>query len=79
MQASISRREAEAKPELGFAEERLIAVGMNSTIDMALEVVTLPVSDVDRAKDFYASLGWRFDSWVLQEITTRLPGRTWED
>jgi hypothetical protein len=44
MQASISRREAEAKPELGFAEERLIAVGMNSTIDMALEVVTLPVS-----------------------------------
>jgi predicted lactoylglutathione lyase len=32
-----------------------------STIDMALEVVTLPISDIDRAKDFYASLGWRFD------------------
>jgi catechol 2,3-dioxygenase-like lactoylglutathione lyase family enzyme len=32
-----------------------------STIDMALEVVTLPVSDVDRAKAFYQSLGWRFD------------------
>jgi catechol 2,3-dioxygenase-like lactoylglutathione lyase family enzyme len=31
------------------------------TIDMALEVVTLPVSDVDRAKTFYQSLGWRFD------------------
>jgi catechol 2,3-dioxygenase-like lactoylglutathione lyase family enzyme len=31
------------------------------TIDMALEVVTLPVSDVDRAKRFYQSLGWRFD------------------
>jgi catechol 2,3-dioxygenase-like lactoylglutathione lyase family enzyme len=30
-------------------------------VDMALEVVTLPVSDVDRAKRFYASLGWRFD------------------
>ena len=29
--------------------------------DMALEVVTLPVSDVDRAKSFYQSLGWRFD------------------
>ena len=28
---------------------------------MALEVVTLPVSDVDRAKRFYESLGWRFD------------------
>jgi catechol 2,3-dioxygenase-like lactoylglutathione lyase family enzyme len=32
-----------------------------STIDMILEVVTLPVSDVDRAKDFYTSLGWRLD------------------
>jgi catechol 2,3-dioxygenase-like lactoylglutathione lyase family enzyme len=32
-----------------------------STIDMALEVVTLPVSDVDRAKAFYQSLGWRLD------------------
>lgn len=32
-----------------------------STIDMALEVVQLPVSDIDRAKTFYQSLGWRFD------------------
>ena len=31
------------------------------TIDMGLEVVTLPVSDVDRAKRFYQSLGWRLD------------------
>jgi len=31
------------------------------TIDMNLEVVTLPVSDVDRAKRFYQSLGWRLD------------------
>jgi catechol 2,3-dioxygenase-like lactoylglutathione lyase family enzyme len=31
------------------------------TIDMGLEVVTLPVSDVDRAMRFYESLGWRFD------------------
>jgi len=31
------------------------------TIDMKLEVVTLPVSDVDRAKRFYESLGWRLD------------------
>ena len=28
---------------------------------MKLEVVTLPVSDVDRAKSFYQSLGWRLD------------------
>jgi hypothetical protein len=98
-----------------------------STIDMALEVVTVPVSDVDRAKRFYQSLGWRLDAdfaagpdgrlvqmtpphsqcsihfgkgltamepgsldyasfsdpdgngWLLQEVTTRLPGREWED
>jgi catechol 2,3-dioxygenase-like lactoylglutathione lyase family enzyme len=31
-------------------------------VDMKLEVVTLPVSDVDRAKSFYQSLGWRLDS-----------------
>jgi catechol 2,3-dioxygenase-like lactoylglutathione lyase family enzyme len=30
-------------------------------IDMNLEVVTLPVSDVDRAKRFCQTLGWRFD------------------
>src|SRR3954462_11121274 len=32
-----------------------------STIDMRLEVVTVPVSDVDRALRFYQSLGWRLD------------------
>src|SRR3954447_26794139 len=32
------------------------------TIDMKLEVVTLPVSDVDRAKRFYQRLGWRLDA-----------------
>src|SRR6201997_771602 len=31
-------------------------------IDMKLEVVVIPVSDVDRAKAFYASLGWRLDA-----------------
>jgi catechol 2,3-dioxygenase-like lactoylglutathione lyase family enzyme len=30
-------------------------------VDMGLEVVTLPVSDIDRAKRFYQSLGWRLD------------------
>ena len=35
------------------------------TIDMKLEVVTLPVSDVDRAKRFYQSLGWRMDIDVV--------------
>ena len=94
-------------------------------VDMKLEVVVIPVSDVDRAKKFYGNLGWRLDAdfpldngfrvvqftpprsgcsvqfgtkttwaapdqatyrsfatfsdpdgngWLLQEITTRLPG-----
>ena len=30
-------------------------------IDMKLEVVTIPVSDVDRATEFYVRLGWRQD------------------
>ncbi|HEY9641941.1 MAG TPA: VOC family protein [Coleofasciculaceae cyanobacterium] len=29
---------------------------------MKLEVVVLPVADVDRAKDFYKTLGWRLDA-----------------
>ena len=31
-------------------------------MDMKLEVVVLPVSDVDRAKAFYQGLGWRLDA-----------------
>src|SRR5215472_1602151 len=31
-------------------------------IDMKLEIVVIPVSDVDRAKEFYARLGWRLDA-----------------
>ncbi|HTW46338.1 MAG TPA: VOC family protein [Acidobacteriaceae bacterium] len=31
-------------------------------IDMKFELVVIPVSDVDRAKEFYASLGWRLDA-----------------
>ena len=30
--------------------------------DMKLEVVVIPVSDVDRAKEFYQRLGWRLDA-----------------
>jgi catechol 2,3-dioxygenase-like lactoylglutathione lyase family enzyme len=32
------------------------------TVDMKLEVVVIPVSDVDRAKRFYGDLGWRLDA-----------------
>ena len=32
------------------------------SFDMKLEIVVIPVSDVDRAKRFYADLGWRLDA-----------------
>ena len=31
-------------------------------VDVKLEVVVIPVSDVDRAKEFYGQLGWRLDA-----------------
>ena len=31
-------------------------------VDMKLEIVIIPVSDLDRAKEFYANLGWRLDA-----------------
>src|SRR5512144_1097531 len=31
-------------------------------MDMKFEVVVIPVSDVDRAKEFYGRLGWRLDA-----------------
>src|SRR5262245_63429028 len=30
--------------------------------DMKFEIVVIPVSDVDRAKEFYTKLGWRLDA-----------------
>jgi catechol 2,3-dioxygenase-like lactoylglutathione lyase family enzyme len=35
-----------------------------ATVELKLEVVVLPVSDVDLAKDFYQGLGWRLDADV---------------
>ncbi|MET3334834.1 MULTISPECIES: VOC family protein [Bradyrhizobium] len=43
-------REAETKPSTSRG------------VDMKLEVLVIPVSDVDRAKAFYARLGWRLDA-----------------
>jgi len=31
-------------------------------VDEKLEVIVIPVSDVDRAKEFYGNLGWRLDA-----------------
>ncbi len=34
-------------------------------VEVKLEVIVIPVSDVDRAKRFYASLGWRVDADIV--------------
>src|SRR3954468_22487356 len=36
--------------------------GTAARVDLKLEVVVIPVSDVDRAKEFYGRLGWRLDA-----------------
>ena len=54
----------------------------NARVDMKLEMVVIPVSDVDRAKEFYSRLGWRLDGdftagndWRGVQFTP--PGRGW--
>ena len=34
-------------------------------VDMKFEVALIPVSDVDRAKEFYTRLGWRLDDDIV--------------
>ena len=34
----------------------------DTALDMKFEIAVLPVSDVDRAKEFYSKLGWRLDA-----------------
>ena len=44
------------------SNERTTQVPTAATVETKLEVVVLPVSDVERAKRFYMSLGWRLDA-----------------
>ena len=43
-------------------------------MDQKLEVVTIPVSDVDRAKEFYTRLGWRLDATPPGVVQFTPPG-----
>src|SRR4249919_3410532 len=43
-------------------KEPVTQVPTPATVDLKLEVVVIPVSDVDRAKRFYENLGWRMDA-----------------
>src|SRR6188472_1375938 len=42
--------------------ENVTAVPTAATVDLKLEVVVIPVADVDRSKRFYEGLGWRLDA-----------------
>lgn len=43
-----------------------------TAVDLKLEVVVLPVADVDRARRFYEGLGWRLDADFAHEDTWRV-------
>ena len=43
-------------------------------VDMKLEVVIIPVSDVERAKEFYQRLGWRLDATPPGVVQVTPPG-----
>jgi catechol 2,3-dioxygenase-like lactoylglutathione lyase family enzyme len=49
----------------GVGTDTATEIPEGGTVDMKLEVVTLAVSDVDRAKAFYQSLGWRLDADIV--------------
>jgi catechol 2,3-dioxygenase-like lactoylglutathione lyase family enzyme len=44
------------------AHESAIQVAKGRPVDMKLEVIVIPVADVERSKNFYARLGWRLDA-----------------
>ncbi|SAL45075.1 Glyoxalase-like domain protein [Caballeronia peredens] len=44
----------------------------SNTVEMKLEVVVIPVSDVDRAKQFYETLGWRLDVDIAKDDQFRV-------
>jgi hypothetical protein len=46
---------AEVRGTAATSDQRL------GKVDMKVEVVTVPVSDVDRATEFYRKVGWRQD------------------
>lgn len=47
---------------LEIDRETAVKPSTSRSVDLKLEVVVIPVSDVDRAKAFYARLGWRLDA-----------------
>jgi len=59
-----ARESAEATAAGQHRSQPATRVANGGTIDPALQVVVIAVSDVDRAKAFHAGLGWRLDAVV---------------
>ena len=57
--------------DTGVSSEPTSEVQRALGVDMNLEVVALPVADVDRAKAFYESIGWRLDIDLVISDETR--------
>jgi catechol 2,3-dioxygenase-like lactoylglutathione lyase family enzyme len=51
-----------ANPTHGVRANDAASEASGAKVDMKLEIVVIPVSDVDRAKEFYQRLGWRLDA-----------------
>jgi catechol 2,3-dioxygenase-like lactoylglutathione lyase family enzyme len=58
----LTERPTEANVSSVEASGAATETAGRETGDLKLEVVVIPVSDVDRAKAFYAGLGWRLDA-----------------
>jgi len=55
-----------------ISNEHTTEVPRTGMIDMKLEVVVIPVSDIDRAKRFYEGLGWRIDADITSGDGSRV-------
>ncbi|HMF95628.1 MAG TPA: VOC family protein [Vicinamibacterales bacterium] len=55
-----------------LANARATTIPGTGTIDMKLEVVVIPVSDIDRAKRFYQGLNWRLDADLISGDGSRV-------
>jgi catechol 2,3-dioxygenase-like lactoylglutathione lyase family enzyme len=56
--------------------DRVAETASDPTVETKLEVIAIPVTDVDRAKRFYVNLGWRLDgdfkageNWRVVQVT----------
>jgi catechol 2,3-dioxygenase-like lactoylglutathione lyase family enzyme len=58
-EVAMSSAETDVEAALGGVPVR--------TVDLKLEVVVIPVSNVDQARDFYVNLGWRIDADVDED------------